>query len=134
MLAVMSGAHPTLAALAIAIAAVAQPGCGSDNQPATEASTSDSALRGRIHSSISDGAQLTGPIRWRAWVAQADVVSVHFLIDGEVAHVDTEAPYQFAKRAPAAGSHTFAVTAEVADGPRLTTASTATVAPGTSTR
>jgi hypothetical protein len=71
-----------------------------------------------------------------AGVPAADVVSVRFLIDGKVRHVEREAPYLFAGQGNMllpgslpAGSHTLAVDAGLVDGRRVTAASTAVVPP-----
>jgi hypothetical protein len=93
----------------------------------------------RISSSIADGATLSDPLRWEARVAGVparDIVSVRFLIDGKVRHVEQRAPYLFAGQGNMllpgslrAGTHTFAVDARLVDGRRLTTATTAIVSP-----
>ncbi|MET0614050.1 MAG: hypothetical protein ABW142_01295 [Thermoleophilaceae bacterium] len=90
-----------------------------------------------VSSSVAEGAELSDPLRWTARVAGArsgEVASVRFVIDGKTAHVEREAPYEFAGRGnlllPGTvdpGTHTFAVDAELTDGSRLTAASTATV-------
>jgi len=121
------------AAMALAISAL---GCGSGK----ETTTSPHAKRNgaRITSSIRDGAELARPVVWQANVTgapESEVVSVRFLIDGTVRHVERKTPYLFAGRGnrllPGTlepGSHTFAVDAQLAGGHRLTAASTATVA------
>lgn len=118
-----------------AVAAAAGAGCGSGGEPGRTVPAAVS--KPRLTSSIAEGAQLDKPIRWEARLAgvdPSDVTEVRFLIDGRVRHVEREAPYEFAGRGnrllPGTlghGSHTFAVDAQVAGGPRLTTASTATV-------
>ena len=112
--------------------AAALSACGAAEMPAHP--TPDPA---RISSSIPDGATLSDPVRWEARAAgvpAADIVSVRFLIDGKVRHVEQLAPYLFAGRGNLllpgslrAGSHTVAVDARLVDGRRLTTASTVVV-------
>ncbi len=62
------------------------------------------------------------------------VVSVRFLIDGKVRHLERQTPYLFAGRGNlllpgtlGPGTHVFAVDVKLADGSRLTAASTAVV-------
>jgi hypothetical protein len=96
-----------------------------------------------VRSSIRDGAELTRPIRWQAYVTGAgarDVTGVRFLIDGKVRHLARTAPYLFDGRGNlllpgtvGPGSHIFAVDVTLTDGSRLTTAAVAVVsatAPG----
>jgi hypothetical protein len=129
----------TVAAAAVAMAAV--PGCGSRGNPPD--ATASPAAAGRVSSSLADGAELTGPVRWEARVTGVpadDVVSVRFLIDGKARHLERKTPYLFAGRGNlllpgtlGPGSHIFAVDVKLADGRRLTAASTAVVskkAPG----
>jgi hypothetical protein len=126
---------PSLILAIAAVAAGAQGGCGSDDEVATP--QVEPAAKGRISSSIPEGAQLSDPLRWTArvaGVAPSEVVSVRFLIDGKVAHVKRNAPYDFAGRGylliPGTlgrGSHTLAVDARLRGGRRLTGASTAIV-------
>jgi hypothetical protein len=125
---------PVILAIAAGVAA-AQFGCGSDDEAATP--PSKPAANGHISSSIAEGAQLSDPLRWSARltsVPSSEVASVRFLIDGKVAHVEQETPYQFAGLRNVLipgtlgdGSHTFAVDVRLTDGRRLTAASTATV-------
>jgi hypothetical protein len=115
-------------------AAIALAGCGSNAPPAPPRS------HGRIGSSIAEGAQLARPVRWEArvtGVAPTAIVSVRFLIDGKLRHVEREAPYVFAglgnlllPGSLAPGTHTFAVDARLTGGRRLTAATTATVPRG----
>ena len=73
-----------VAALAAA-AIAAMSGCGSPGNPASPAATPASSAR--VRSSIAEGAELTNPVRWQAYVTgvpAGDVVSVRFLIDGKV--------------------------------------------------
>jgi hypothetical protein len=120
--------------LALAAAAAAPLGCASDDDAAIP--EPQSAAKGRVTSSIPEGAQLSGPLHWTARVTgvpQGRVAAVRFLIDGEVARVDRAAPYEFASRAHTPGtalgrgSHTLAVDARLTGGRRLTAASTATI-------
>ena len=126
-------------AIAASAASLAQTGCGSDDS-STDAATEteeSSASDAQVRSSIREGAELTQPIPWKATVdgvGPGEVLEVRFLIDGKLAHVERETPYEFAGAGNVLlpgtlgpGSHTFAVNAELLDGPRLTTASTATV-------
>ena len=100
-------------------------------------------LQREVSSSIAEGAELTGPVRWQAYVTgvpAGGVVSVRFLIDGKVRHLERQAPYLFAGRGNlllpgtlGPGSHIFAVDVTLTDGHRLTAATTAVVsanAPG----
>jgi len=90
-----------------------------------------------VSSSIAEGAELAGPVRWEARVTgvpAGGVVSVRFLIDGKVRHLERETPYLFAGRGNlllpgtlGPGTHVFAVDVKLADGSRLTAASTAVV-------
>ena len=112
---------------------VALAGCG-----VTDQRRDAPAPPGRIGSSIVEGAQLARPVRWEARVTGVPataIVSVRFLIDGKLRHVEHEAPYVFAGRGNVllpgslgAGTHSFAVDARLTSGRRLTTAATATVA------
>jgi hypothetical protein len=121
-----------------ALAAISGAGCGSDKEATTNRQTKPPSPG--ITSSIRDGVELASPVRWQARITGApasDVVSVRFLIDGKVRHVEREAPYLFAglgnRLLPGTlkpGSHTFAVDAQLAAGRRLTAASTATVVNG----
>jgi hypothetical protein len=118
-----------------AIAAAVQVGCSSDDD--TAGSEAKPAAKARVASSIAEGAQLTDPVRWEARVTgvpTGDVMSVRFLVDGKLAHVERKPPYQFAGLGNVLipgtlgpGSHTFAVDARLSGHPRLTAASTATV-------
>lgn len=122
------------APLLLLAGAVALSACGGADTP-----VHPSASPARIRSSIADGATLTVPVRWEARVAgvqAGDVVAVRFAIDGKVTHVERVAPYLFAGRGnmllPGSlrpGSHTFAVDADLVDGHRVTSASTAVVPP-----
>lgn len=122
------------AILAMAAAAAAQPGCSSDQDAVI--SHADPVPKGRVSSSIPDGAQLSRPLRWTVRVTgvpPSDVRSLRFLIDGKVADVDRQVPYEYAGRGHllipgvlGRGSHTFAVDARLRGGRRLTGASTAT--------
>ena len=122
-----------VAAAAVAMTAVS--GCGSRGNPPD--STATSAPAARVSSSIAEGAELAGPVRWEARVTgvPADgVVSVRFLIDGKVRHLERQTPYLFAGRGNlllpgtlGPGTHVFAVDVKLADGSRLTAASTAVV-------
>jgi hypothetical protein len=125
---------PTLTAVAT-IAAVALSGCGSGEKPAGV--KSPAALTARVSSSIPEGAELTDPVPWEVRVSgvrRNDVVSVQFLVDGNVKHTEHLIPYVFDGRGNlllpgilGAGAHTFAVDVRLADGRRLTAASTARV-------
>ena len=130
-----------IAAAAAAAAIAAVPGCGSRGNPPVPAVTP--AASARVSSSIAEGAQLTNPVRWQAYVTgvpAGGVVSVRFLIDGKVRHLEREAPYLFAGRGNlllpgtlGPGSHVFVVDVTLTDGHRLTAATTAVVtkkAPG----
>ena len=122
----------------LAVASAAQGGCGSGEEPATAVAKPTKAPS--VSSSIAEGAELSAPLRWTARVSGArpsEVASVHFVIDGKTAHIEQEAPYEFAGRGNlllpgtvGSGTHTFAVDAELTDGSRLTAASTATVSVG----
>jgi hypothetical protein len=121
-----------------AIAAAVQVGCSSDDD--TAGAEAKPAAEARVASSIAEGAQLTDPVRWEARVTgvpTGDVVSVRFLVDGKLAHVERKPPYQFAGLGNVLipgtlgpGSHTFAVDARLSGDRRLTAASTATVSKG----
>ena len=116
---------PAILAMA-AVAAAAQFGCASEEEAAT--GEAKSAAKGRINSSIAEGAQLADPLRWTArvtGVAPGQVISVRFLIDGQVAHVEREAPYVFGGRGNllipgtlGRGSHTLGVDALLRGGRR----------------
>jgi hypothetical protein len=118
-----------------AVASAAQLGCASDDGAA--ATGTRPTAQGRVSSSMPEGAQLSDPLRWTARVSgvpSGQVVSVRFLIDGKLAHVERKAPYRFAGRGNllvpgtlGRGSHTLAVDARLRGGHRLTAASTATV-------
>ena len=118
-----------------AVASAAQFGCASDDGAA--ATGMRPAGQGHVSSSIAEGAQLAEALRWTAQVTgvpRGQIVSVRFLIDGKLAHVERETPYRFAGRGNllipgtlGRGSHTLAVDALLRDGRRLTAASTATV-------
>jgi hypothetical protein len=139
----MSRSHLALTTVVVAaaVAAAAVPGCGSPGDlPGGAVRTAAAA---QVSSSIAEGAELTDPVRWQARVTgvpAGGVVSVRFLIDGNLKHLEREAPYLFAGRGNlllpgtlGPGSHVFAVDVTLADGHRLTTASTAVVskqAPG----
>ena len=120
---------------AAAVAMAAMSGCGSRGNPPD--ATARPAPAARVSSSITEGAELTGPVLWQARVTgvpAGGVVSVRFLIDGKVRHLEREAPYLFAGHGNlllpgtlGPGSHVFAVDARLADGHRLTAASTAVV-------
>jgi hypothetical protein len=121
----------------LALTAAAPLGCGSDDSPPKQVGSSPASPRGGITSSIREGAELTGPVRWKAGLTgltAADVSEVRFLIDGKVEHVERLEPFEFAgahnRLLPgtlAPGSHTFAVDARLTRGGRLTAASTANV-------
>lgn len=118
------------------VATVPGLGCGSGSETTTNQHAR--ATGPRITSSIRDGAELARPVSWQAKITgapESDVLSVRFLIDGKVGHVEHEAPYLFAgsgnRLLPGTlnpGSHSFAVDAQLAGGHRLTAASTAIVA------
>jgi hypothetical protein len=122
-----------LAAAAVAIAAAA--GCGPRANPPGSAATLAPAAR--VSSSIPDGAELTGPVRWEARVSgipASGVAAVRFFIDGKLKYVARQAPYLFAGRGNlllpgtlGPGSHVFAVDVTLTDGRRLTIAATAVV-------
>ena len=117
----------------VAMAAAAVVGCSADDQAAVQ----QPYAKGRVTSSIPEGAELSEPVPWRAWVTgvpPSEVASVRFVIDGKVAAADRRPPYEFRRRgqrlAPSTlgrGSHTLAVDARLAGGRRLTTASTAII-------
>jgi hypothetical protein len=131
----MSKSRLTLAtATAVAIAVMA--GCGQRANPA--AAPPRPASPAEVSSSIRDGAELTQPIRWQAYVTgipARDVAAVRFLIDGKLRHLARTAPYVFAGRGNlllpgtvGPGSHIFAVDVTLTDGHHLTTAVAAVVA------
>jgi hypothetical protein len=122
-----------VAAAAAAMAAV--PGCGRHaNSPSAAATPTPQA---RASSSIPDGAELTGPVRWQARVSgipTGGIASVRFFIDGKPKHLARQAPYLFAgpgnlllPSTLGPGSHIFAVNVTLTDGRHLTTAATAVV-------
>jgi hypothetical protein len=122
-----------VAAAAAAMAAV--PGCGlRANPPSTGADPTPAA---QVSSSIPDGAELTGPVRWQTRVSgipSDGVASVRFFIDGKLKHLARQTPYLFAGRGNlllpgtlGQGSHIFAVDVTLTDGRHLTTATTAVV-------
>jgi hypothetical protein len=128
-----------VAAAAIAMAAV--PGCGPQANPPGSAATP--TPQARASSSIPDGADLNGPVRWEARVSgipAGGVASVRFFIDGTLRHLARQAPYLFAGRGNlllpgtlGPGTHIFTVDVTLTDGHHLTTAATAVVsakAPG----
>src|SRR5690349_8775527 len=104
-------------AAVVAVVAAAVSGCGPQGNPPALKVTP--AYIARVSSSIAEGAELTGPVRWQARVTgvrAGGVVSVRFLIDGKVRHLEREAPYLFAGRGNlllpgtlGPGSHVFAV-------------------------
>ena len=122
-----------VAAAAAATAAV--PGCGPRANPPGSAATP--APQARVSSSVPDGSELTGPVRWEARVSgipAGGVASVRFFIDGKLRHLARQAPYLFAGRGNlllpgtlGPGTHIFAVDVTLTDGHRLTTAATAVV-------
>jgi hypothetical protein len=127
----------TMAAVAMALMA----GCGQRANPG--ALTSRPASPAEVSSSIRDGAELTQPMRWQAYVTgipASEVEAVRFLVDGKLRHLARTAPYVFAGRGNlllpgtlGPGSHIFAVDVTLTDGHHLTTAAAATVsaeAPG----
>jgi hypothetical protein len=131
----------TIAAALAAAAIAAVPGCGSPGNPPGPAATPASSAR--VSSSIAEGTELTNPVRWQAYVTGVParaVVSVRFLIDGKVRHLERAAPYLFAGRGNlllpgtlGPGSHIFVVDVTLTGGHRLTAATTAVVsakAPG----
>ena len=119
------------AAVAIAAAASCSPQA---NLPGSAATLAPAA---RVSSSIPDGAELTGPVRWEARVSgitAGGVAAVRFFIDGQLKYVARQAPYLFAGRGNlllpgtlGPGTHVFAVDVTLTDGRRLTTAATAVV-------
>jgi hypothetical protein len=121
--------------VAMATAAAVPLGCAPDDDTARPDPRPPAERR--VRSSIPEGAQLSEPVRWTAWVTgvpASEVASVRFLIDGKVAHVDRETPYRFTGRRQVLiprvlgrGSHTLAVDARLTGGRRLTAASTATI-------
>ena len=121
----------------IASTAAIQSGCGSSQQPAGSKTTRSASGTGQLIDP--PGGELSRPLTWQATFTGAganDVTEVRFLIDGNVRHAELKAPYVFAgdgnQLLPGTlkpGTHTFAIDADLADGKRLTTASTATVAP-----
>jgi hypothetical protein len=122
-----------VAAAAAALAAV--PGCGlRANLPSAAATPAPAA---QVSSSIPDGAELTGPVRWQARVSgipSGGVASVRFFIDGKLKHLARQTPYLFAGRGNlllpgtlGPGSHIFAVDVTLTEGRHLTTATTAVV-------
>jgi len=126
---------------AAAAAMAAAPGCGPRTNPPGSAATP--APQARASSSIPDGAELTGPIRWQARVSgihAGGVASVRFFIDDKLKYLARQAPYLFVGRGNlllpdtlGPGSHIFAVDVTLTDGRHLTTAATAVVsakAPG----
>jgi len=87
-------------AAVVAVVAAAVSGCGPQGNPPALKVTP--AYIARVSSSIAEGAELTGPVRWQARVTgvrAGGVVSVRFLIDGKVRHLEREAPYLFAAAA-----------------------------------
>jgi hypothetical protein len=124
-----------MVAAAAAVTMAAVPGCGPRaNSPGSAATPSPAA---QVSSSIPDGAELTGPVRWKARVSgipAGGVAAVRFFIDGKLKHLARHAPYLFAGRGNlllpgilGAGSHIFAVDVTLTDGRHLTTAATAVV-------
>jgi hypothetical protein len=133
------------AAAAVAMAGLAGlaglAGCGQRADPA--AATSRPASPAEVSSSIRDGAELTEPVCWQAYVTgvpAGDVAAVRFLIDGQLRYLTRTAPYVFAGRGNlllpgtlGPGSHIFAVDVTLTNGHHLTTAAAAVVsakAPG----
>ena len=125
----------TIMAALAAAAIAAVPGCGSPGNPPGPAATPASSAR--VSSSIAEGSELTNPLPWQAYVTgvpAGDVISVRFLIDGKVRHLEREAPYLFAGRGNlllpgtlGPGSHILVVDVTLTDGHRLTAATTAVV-------
>jgi hypothetical protein len=129
----------------VCFAALLTPGCAGDDDTADRMSADEEAhaagakpdAKGRVSSSIAEGAELADPLRWTArvtGVSTGEVVSVRFLIDGKVAHVERQTPYEFGGRGNllipgtlGRGSHTLAVDARLRGGGRLTAGSTASV-------
>ena len=135
----MSRSHLILTTVVVIAGTTAtQSGCGASQRPA--ASNTTRSLSARVSSSIPAGAELSRPLTWQATFVGAgpsDITEVRFLIDGKVRHVERKAPYVFAGDGNSLlpgtlkpGTHTFAIDADLADGKRLTTASTATVSLG----
>ena len=138
----MSGSRLTLATVvAVAAAMAAMAGCGPRANPA--APTPSPVPTARVSSSITDGAELAGPVRWQARVTgvpASDVAAVRFLVDGKLRHLARTAPYLFAGPGNlllpgtlGPGSHIFAVDVTLASGHHLTAAAAAVVsaaAPG----
>lgn len=139
----MSKSRLTVAAVAAAaaVAMAGLAGCGQRADPA--AATSRPASPAEVSSSIRDGAELTEPVRWQAYVTgvpAGDVAAVRFLIDGHLRYLTRTAPYVFAGRGNlllpgtlGPGSHIFAVDVTLTNGHHLTTAAAAVVsakAPG----
>jgi hypothetical protein len=122
-----------VATAAVAMAAV--PGCGPRANPPGAAATLAPAAR--VSSSIPDGGELTGPVRWEARVSgipAGGVAAVRFFIDGKLRHLARQAPYLFAGRGNlllpgtlGPGSHILTVDVTLTDGRRLTAAATAVV-------
>jgi hypothetical protein len=134
----VSISRPTLATVVVAAAAVAMaavPGCGPRVNPPGAAATPAPAAQ--VSSSIPDGAELTGPVRWEARVSgipATGVAAVRFFIDGKLRHLARQTPYLFAGQGNlllpgtlGPGSHIFVVDVTLTDGRRLTTAATAVV-------
>jgi hypothetical protein len=121
--------------LAAAVAMAAAAGCGPRANPPGSAATLAPAAQ--VRSSIPDGAELSGPVRWEARVSgipASGVAAVRFFIDGKLKYVARQAPYLFDGRRNlllpgtlGPGSHVFAVDVTLTDGHRLTTAATAVV-------
>jgi hypothetical protein len=131
----------TIVAALAAAAITAVPGCGSPGNPPSPAATP--ASRARVSSSLAEGSELTNPLPWQARVTgvpAGDVISVRFLIDGKLRHLERQAPYLFGGRGNlllpgtlGPGSHIFVVDVTLTGGHRLTAATTAVVsakAPG----
>ena len=110
-------------------------GCGPRANPA--APTPRPASTTEVRSSIRDGAELTQPVSWQAYVpgiGASDVTAVRFLIDGKLRHLARTAPYLFAGLGNlllpgtlGPGSHIFAVDVTLTNGHHLTTATVAVV-------
>ena len=124
-----------VAAVAVAMATV--PGCGPRANPPGSAATP--APQARVSSSVPDGSELTGPVRWEARVSgipAGGVASVRFFIDGKLRHLARQPPYLFAGQGNlllpgtlGPGSHILAIDVTLTDGRRLTTAASAVVSP-----